>query len=324
MKYLFSLFLGIILQASFAQSSEVELQIHPNWAGNAFNFSTVYSGGDCEYKITRLQYYVSEIKIKYDGGKSYLIKDLYFLVSAEKDTVLSLGILPVSNIEGIEFSIGVDQAANHLDPSTYPSSHPLALKNPSMHWGWTSGYRFIALEGNSNGGTGTTFNKNFQIHTVEDLNYRTVSFPVKAQLTQSGKSILHLNADYSNLLFKLSVKNGPISHASTGASATIINNMASNVFAVATPTDVNKIDESELRFFISGLRSNTISIDVHNPNVIAKEFNIMDLNGRLILSRKLNQEKENISFSSASIHGSLLLEMRSEQKTLLAKKIFIR
>ena len=149
MKYLFSLFLGIILQASFAQSSEVELQIHPNWAGKAFNFSTVYSGGDCEYKITRLQYYVSEIKIKYDGGKSYLIKDLYFLVSAEKDTVLSLGILPVSNIEGIEFSIGVDQAANHLDPSTYPSSHPLALKNPSMHWGWTSGYRFIALEGNS-------------------------------------------------------------------------------------------------------------------------------------------------------------------------------
>ena len=80
----------------------------------------------------------------------------------------------------------------------------------------------------------------------------------------------------------------------------------------------------KIDIFIFGLRSNTISIDVHNPNVIAKEFNIMDLNGRLILSRKLNQEKENISFSSASIHGSLLLEMRSEQKTLLAKKIFIR
>lgn len=90
MKYLFSLFLGIILQASFAQSSEVELQIHPNWAGNAFNFSTVYSGGDCEYKITRLQYYVSEIKIKYDGGKSYLIKDLYFWLVQKKTQYLVL------------------------------------------------------------------------------------------------------------------------------------------------------------------------------------------------------------------------------------------
>ncbi|MBK7304311.1 MAG: hypothetical protein IPI90_13940 [Saprospiraceae bacterium] len=24
---------------------------------------------------------------------------------------------------------------------------PLAFQDPSMHWGWTSGYRFIALEG---------------------------------------------------------------------------------------------------------------------------------------------------------------------------------
>ncbi len=46
----------------------------------------------------------------HDGGQVTPVTDLYLLVSAEKDDQFDLGSFALENIEGIEFSIGVDEA----------------------------------------------------------------------------------------------------------------------------------------------------------------------------------------------------------------------
>ncbi|MBK7335009.1 MAG: hypothetical protein IPJ00_02100 [Saprospirales bacterium] len=91
---------------------------------------TATAPGEYAFQVTRMQYYISEIKLIHDGGQVTPVTDLYLLVSAEKDDQFDLGSFALENIEGIEFSIGVDEAHNHLDPALYSTHHPLALHNP--------------------------------------------------------------------------------------------------------------------------------------------------------------------------------------------------
>ena len=56
--------------------------------------------------------------------------DMYLLVRPAVDSMYDLGSHPdITNVESITFSVGVDQAHNHLDPASYPASHPLAPQN---------------------------------------------------------------------------------------------------------------------------------------------------------------------------------------------------
>lgn len=72
----------------------------------------------------------------------------------------------VNKVEAITFSVGVEQAYNHLDPASFPPDDPLAPQNPEMHWGWVSGYRFAAVEGEA----GPNLDQHFEIHSIGDAN----------------------------------------------------------------------------------------------------------------------------------------------------------
>ena len=123
-----------------------------------------------------------------------------FLVDADDDESLYLGNFPVSHLEQITYSIGVVEELNHLDPSTYPDDHPLAHQNPSMHWGWTSGYRFLCLDGHM-------LSDVVQIHALGDANLfsQTHSFEIPSLSGYIGCS---LNADYSQILNDLDISGG--------------------------------------------------------------------------------------------------------------------
>jgi hypothetical protein len=42
----------------------------------------------------------------------------------------------------------VDSSLNHLDPSAFPIESPLNISNAGpMHWGWSTGYIFMNIEG---------------------------------------------------------------------------------------------------------------------------------------------------------------------------------
>ncbi|NQW28999.1 MAG: T9SS type A sorting domain-containing protein [Ignavibacteria bacterium] len=224
----------------FAQSPSVSLNIHGLCAGKPLVLnSNVASMNDSYYfSISMMRYYITGISIIHDGGQMDVVPDGVILVDEADPTVVNLGRFPVKNIEGIKFFIGVDQARNHLDPTTYPEVHPLAPKNPTMHWGWTPGYRFVTLEGKA-GSSQMNVNTGFQIHSLGDELYGSVTVPL--QLTVMGiQTTIDLYAEYGNLLKGIDVTQGPVSHASTGISKTLITNFLSSVFSSSNTAAVNK------------------------------------------------------------------------------------
>ena len=55
---------------------------------------------------------------------------------------------------GLKFDVGVPTASNHLN---YQAANP-PLSNSAMYWSWTSGYKFIKVDGLINRATPFTFN----------------------------------------------------------------------------------------------------------------------------------------------------------------------
>jgi uncharacterized repeat protein (TIGR04052 family) len=58
-----------------------------------------------------------------------------------------IGTVPVGSYSGLRFKVGVPSQLNHLNVATQPSP----LNFTALYWSWTSGYRFMRIEGTSPG-----------------------------------------------------------------------------------------------------------------------------------------------------------------------------
>lgn len=194
----------------------------------ALNTAMTNNMGD-ELKIARLEYYISDIKLVHDGGQITSALDVYMLARGNKNDTITLGNFDVTTIEAIQFAIGVDPGVNNGDPSAWASVHPLAPKNPSMHWGWTAGYRFVAIEGKS----GTTFNQDFQIHALGNKNYFKQSINTGA-VDVNNSLLIAINADYTKAVSGMSMAGGLIEHGETDEAAACLRNYQLQVFTSTT------------------------------------------------------------------------------------------
>lgn len=217
---------------AFAQKNVV-LRIHHRLAGQPFAFNQTLSNNlGNDFNLSRLEYYVSSIKVKHDGGLTMDATDVYALVKANASaTDIDLSSLSLDAIDGITFSIGVNAPQNNQDPTQWAAGHPLAPKSPSMHWGWTAGYRFVAMEGK----TGANLNTVFEIHSLGNINYFEQTINTTAT-QENGKWIINVYADYSQSLRGINVSQGVISHGETGEAATLLTNFKTNVFTASAVT----------------------------------------------------------------------------------------
>lgn len=235
-----SLFTTIILAGlaitTFAQTSVVlNLEHRINQTAFAFNDARSAPGG-YEFDVSRLQYYISDIQLVHDGGQTTDVEDVWLLVNAGNDVDFDLGGHNVTTIEGINFYIGVGPDVNNADPSQWASNHPLAPQNPSMHWGWSSGYRFVAMEGGA--GNNTAFD--YEIHALGNNNYNQVQITTDA-IDNGGTLEIVVYADYARALNGIDVSSGLILHATNGQAPTFLDNFADHVFFPASALGVEDV-----------------------------------------------------------------------------------
>jgi len=291
MRSLFSIILFFTFTVITNAQVDVSIHMHQKLGDQPFGYNTVVQTAAGYFvKVTRLQYYISEVKLIHDGGQITPVTDQYFLVAPNADSILELGNFDITLLEGIEYSLGVDAGHNHLDPASYPSSHPLAPKNPSMHWGWTSGYRFIAFEG-FGGATSGAVNNNFQIHTIDDSNYQTVSMNTSGELTE-GHLAIHVTADYLRMFDGINAQNGIISHTSNGASKKQMDNM------LRLSYDLSKFNFSELV--------------------------LSDLTGRTISRRFIPASTNDFTLEMDVPNGAYIINVVSDGKVVVAKKVSVQ
>lgn len=271
----------------FSQNS-IKLNIIHKLGNNAFALNqTATNNLGHSFNLNRMQYYMSGFVILHDGGQSTTLTGVYALVDAAVPAQIDLGSFPgITNVEAIKFSIGVNTPENNADPSLWPSTHPLAPKSPSMHWGWASGYFFIALGGNSS----SSLNQQLELHALGNTNYFSQTIITTASVSGNDK-IITINADYELALKNINISSGLVLHGSAGANATMVTNFKNFVFTASNLNTVG-IDEA------AGFRNSFVIYP--NPtadgaftlssslNSDAYHYQITDVTGKVLEANKVS------------------------------------
>ena len=284
MKNICSIFCFVLLGISClsAQDYNVVLRINHQLSGEGFSLdkSAQNNLGD-NFMYTRLEYYLSEFSFTDDAGNETAIEETWALINPADETVSSVdfGSHSINNISEVSFHVGVDEDHNHLDPSLWPAGHPLAPQFPSMHWGWASGYRFIALEGMA----GNNLNQLFQLHGLGDNNYKKTTLP--ASVSIDGNNLyIDVDANYEKAMFDLSINNGVIVHGDNLEAKAAMQNFNTTVFSAAdisSSTDDLNFNHS-IQITPNPVSGQTIKVELED--VSADQFKIYSLAGRMIMS----------------------------------------
>ncbi len=231
MKNLFFSALLICLTFTASAQTDVTLKINHKLGTENFEYGAIGTNNlGHSFKTNRLEYYLSRITIIHDGGTETAVPlDVVELVQPgeELSTSIPLGSHMVTTIESVRFFIGVHEPVNNEDPALYSEEHPLGLKSPSMHWGWASGYRFVAYEGTS----GVDFAQSFQLHGLGNENYFEVASEVEVEEV-GGALVMSLNGNYSEGLRNLNLMTEIYSHGTTSHAKTALENWRDYVFGL--------------------------------------------------------------------------------------------
>ncbi|MCB0641675.1 MAG: T9SS type A sorting domain-containing protein [Phaeodactylibacter sp.] len=271
------------------------------------------------FAISRLEYYLSEMTIIHDGGQQTPVEDMYVLVDAASATSIELGTYMIDEVEAIKFYIGVDADNNHSDPASWPSDHPLAPQNPSMHWGWAAGYRFVALEGMG----GASLNQLFELHGLGDDNYTKTTITTAA-VAYGGEVHINLKADYEQALYDIEVDNGLIIHGDFGEAIEVIQNLAVHVFEGADVSSTTTEAVAEAHFQVYPNPSAGASVQVQLPFDARDNFQVRVTNalGQEVLLQQVAGTQGKLSLPKLT-QGMYQLQLLQDGKILAHRSLVI-
>jgi len=301
--------------------TKLSLKINHKLGSSAFAYNAAHTNNlGNSLDINRLQYYLTVVSITHDGGTVRNI-DKVLLVDANTTVLDSLTSMNITTLESVTIAVGVKPSLNHLDPSTYSSSHPLAPKSPSMHWGWTPGYRFVALEGK--GGISSP-SQVYEIHSLGDVSYFNTTITT-AGVTNSGEKIIELNADYLEALRDIDVTSGILEHGETSTNKKMLSNFRDFVFTSVEgnpSVGMEHIAEKQSQFNISPNPTKVnqpITIDfeeeIKNASII-----IVDIKGRIVLQQKITSKRTVLTNLD---QGTYICSVKKEEIILGSKKLIV-
>ena len=275
---IFMLALMLSVTISYGQK-EVHLKLN-QFIGNT-PFTIGESGTNdlgTKFNITRLDYYISSIKLHHDGGVTTNVEDKYIFVSKGKSVDELLGNFNITQLDSISFYVGVEATDNHADPSLWPAGHPLAPKSPEMHWGWAAGYRFVAIEGKS----GSNLQYAYQIHGLGDELYKPTTISTKGS-EQNGILTVSIDADYSQSLRGINMNKNVILHGNTKEAIPLLSNYNKYVFSAAKGTSTsNVVKIGNLKVYPNPTIDGKVTVALNESQTFDAEIIIRDALGRLV------------------------------------------
>lgn len=310
--------------------AKLNLKINHKLGDKPFELNKLSSNnlGD-KFTVNNLAYYLSDFTIIHDGGVKTKLDSTYLLIYANSkptlDLVADLDLknITIQNFEGIEFGIGVPAPVNNDDPTKWPGFHALSPKSPSMHWGWASGYRFIAMEGKG----GEFGFADFEIHALGNENYGTTTITTGIKADDNGDYNVVLNADYNRALENLNVDAGIINHSGDGEAVTMLNNFKQYVFtpAIISSVEENKYEENLVQIYPNPNNGNfeikMSDLKVNNSNSEINNIKIFDNLGKLV--KEINQiNLENIKVNIDQ-KGSFVVGFYNNNELLISKNVVV-
>lgn len=234
MKQITLFFLLSFFTLSVGAQTKVNINLNHIYEGSNFTLGQVIETSYYNYKITRFQYYISNFTIIHDGGLETMVNDSYLLIDADNGSYTLGDVNGITSVEKIKFSFGVDDVANHEDPALLDSSHPLAYKTPSMHWGWSGGYMFAVVEGIVDLDKDGVFDEWFDLMPVGDDYYRLISLPTDDAII-SGVLDIMIDVNIDKWMMDIAVDKMGFNHGVTSYNLSFVDNIKTfQVFSTST------------------------------------------------------------------------------------------
>lgn len=284
---------------SFGQKN-VFVTISPKFAGAELQMAVDYTSiNGVVLNLDHFDYYLSDLHVIHDGGQDLDLSDTVFLVEPQNH-ILYLGYIDVTNIEQLNFAIGVPAAINTsagaeaIDITLYPPHHPLSFQDPSMYWGWTAGYMHMIIGGLADSNTDGIADAVFELHNVGDNNYHHVQLPV----IQTNKDVdlvdIAVNCNVDFWIKDIAIETVGILHGSTNENMEVMNNVNTEpVFTQPTTASNQILTESSGYMYANNLASE-LTINWVEINNVAS-FSITDINGKQLDSGKAEGNKGSIT-----------------------------
>lgn len=202
------------------QTQELSLVFKPVAGADDVDFASAHTTTSGQkFTLSTLRFYMSNIRLIKSDGAEYPLTGKYLLIDPTTSH-FHLGGVPVGDYKGLKFSVGIDSATNHMDPTVYPSTNPLAEQTPSMHWTWNSGYIFLMVEGScdttvSNTDTLTLgqYSHSMYFHLGMDMLLRNVDLSNSAFTVTSGTDkYVYIQTDVNELFNGVDLKTENQSH----------------------------------------------------------------------------------------------------------------
>lgn len=301
------LFLALSILAGFNSFGQknVFLTITPKVGTSDLQMGTVYPNlNGVEFELDHFDYYLSNLHIIHDGGQDLDLSDTVFLVEPD-NFILYLGYLNVTDIEQINFGVGVPSnlntsgGADAIDIAAYPVGHPLSFQDPSMHWGWTAGYMHMIIGGQADSNGDDIPNALFELHNLGDANYSLVSLPVIETEISSEHVDIALTCHVDVWLKDISIETVGVLHGTSGVNGDVMKNVETEVvFDQPLTAATGTIEPTSGSLFFT---SDASVITVLWQNVQnASMFQLIDASGKIINSGTVASESGTIQLQDLS------------------------
>lgn len=299
----------------------VFLTIQPKFGSQNLDMNAQYSTQDgFSFQLDHFDYYLSGVQLTHDGGQVINLENEVFLIEPTSHTVY-LGYLNVTNIEqltayvGVPSNLNTSSGADAIDITQYPGNHPLSFQEPSMHWGWTSGYMHMIIGGNVDLNADGTFETLFEVHSLGDANYRGFTMPIVQTQTSSNQIDINLNCFVDQWIKDISLQTVGVSHGTTGPNMEIMMNIETEpVFEQSL--SAGSIHKPEKRGMLKLHRSDNEIIVQWEGIENANQLELVDLNGRILAASWISGSSGQVTIAHKN-EGVCFLRVLDENKAVI-------
>jgi cytochrome c peroxidase len=186
-------FLAWITQLTPLCGQKLQLEIIPEWNESSLALGRKLSSEGIDgMSVSRLDGLLSQLALQRVDGSWLESARWHVFLSAEKQRLSATADgLPAQEFKAIRFRVGLDAETDTSDPQSWPAEHPLHPDVCGLHWGWRSGYVFLAIEGHWEPAPGEI--SGFSYHLAGAAKPMMVELPVRFSGAQSTTIRLSLN-----------------------------------------------------------------------------------------------------------------------------------
>ena len=188
--------------------TDLSIHLYPMAGNDALVYNQEYTVNGRKLRFTRAQFYTSSIRLK-KSDNTFVSPEMPYALVQALETNYSVGKVDVGTYSALEFSLGVDSASNHADPTQWGATHPLYINGIyASYWDWSKGYIFMKLEGyvDTTSAANGTASTGFAYHLGNDEMLRNITISINKSI-EGNEDAIELNVDFTKLLEDLDLQN---------------------------------------------------------------------------------------------------------------------